>query len=178
LRAEIKTTKNVLARESIVMRHLEAALKRVGAQYVVAFAFKVEDKHRSTHHLIFATKHRKGLDLMKRTMAAESFDTNGVPTMVYTQRPQNLLLFAEDPIARLALNLQSDFAGKTLTLAEIFNQHSVNTNFVPANYRTAILALEEAGELGADPPASQRPAPKGKLTMAETTKITFPKESK
>jgi three-Cys-motif partner protein len=178
LKDDIEKSSNALDRESIVLKHLEEALKRAGAVYVAKFAFKVEDKHRSTHHLIFATKHPKGLNLMKGIMAAESLDHYGVATMVYTQRPPNLSLFAEDRHIELAAELLTMFAGKTATFDSIFSQHSLTTDFVPANYRAAILSLEAAKKITADPPANKRPAPKGRLTMAGSTKITFQKEKK
>ena len=59
-------------REMLIVEELSQALKQMGASFVLPFAFKDERSDRTKHHLIFATKHFKGYEIMKGIMAKES----------------------------------------------------------------------------------------------------------
>lgn len=65
-------------REKLVLEKLCTALKEQGASYVLPFTFKNEHGSRTTHHLIFATKHFKGYEIMKGIMAKESRNSTRV----------------------------------------------------------------------------------------------------
>jgi three-Cys-motif partner protein len=52
-------------REMLIVEELSQALKEMGAAFVLPFTFKNERSDRTTHHLIFATKHFKGYEIMK-----------------------------------------------------------------------------------------------------------------
>jgi three-Cys-motif partner protein len=177
LKSEVASASDVLKRESAVLSHLQKALKLAGAKFVLPFSFRVEDGQRSTHHLVFAGKNRKGFDLMKQIMAAESSDNRfGVANMAFTQRPKTGFLFEANPLDELALDLQQKFAGQTLSVNEIYDRHSTGNYFVPANYRTVLLKMETEGSIIAAPPTQDRPTIRQQRTLAFTTKITFPKE--
>ena len=103
LRLNLDGVGTVREREAIVLRHLTAALVETGAKHVMNFSFKVEDTHRSTHHLIFVTRHRRGYEAMKTIMARESSAVNeDGPTMTFTQKPSERTLFDRDPHEVLA----------------------------------------------------------------------------
>lgn len=59
-------------RESLILERLAEALKEMGGQFVLPFTFKDERSARTSHHLIFASKHFKGYEIMKGIMARES----------------------------------------------------------------------------------------------------------
>lgn len=163
-------------REQVVMSHLIKALNAARIKFVQPFAFKVEDGHRSTHHLIFLSNHSKGYTIMKGIMAREGTQSDdGLPYLTYIQK-QTLRsgnLFAPDWVAELGLQLCQTFPGKTLTLKEVFEQHSRENNFLPAHYREALLRLEAEEKITTLPNASSRPKSKGMRTMAITTRVTF-----
>jgi three-Cys-motif partner protein len=163
-------------REQTVLIHLIMALQDAGAKHVLPFAFKVEDGQRSTHHLIFLTRHDKGYELMKGIMAREGTQTSdGIPGLSFVQRqsPENLSLFPTDPIAELADELCRKFLGRTLTVDQLFLEHSPGTNFLPIHYRDACLRLESRGQIVGSPSAGNRPTIKGVKTMAKNTRVTF-----
>jgi three-Cys-motif partner protein len=179
LKLELAQSNSVLQRESIVLKHLTSALVDAGAKHVMNFSFKVEDAHRSTHHLIFATGHRKGFEAMKTIMARESSrDTEHGPSMTFTQRPSEPTLFDRDPHDVLAETLIKRFQSKTISLDDIYKEMGSETTFTLPYFRRSLLLLEQKREIEVDPPASSRPASKGKQSMSGGTMITFPEKTK
>jgi three-Cys-motif partner protein len=178
LRAELSQEHSPRGREAVVLNHLTTALLDAGAKHVMKFSFKVEDTHRSTHHLIFATGHRKGYEAMKTIMARESSsDTEDGPSMAFTQRPSEPTLFDRDPHEVLAENLLQRFQSRTISLDEIYQEMGSETLFTQPYFRGSLLLLEERSAVVVDPPAASRPAPKGKQSMAGSTMITFPRRT-
>lgn len=116
---------------------------------------------------------------MKEIMAGLSTEsTEGVPSMSFAPKAAKagaqLDMFAPSPISALAKDLQATFVGQTLTVAQVFRRHHEGTNYVPKNYRDAILQMEQRGEVTCAPPASERPPRGGEPTLAEWVKVTFP----
>jgi three-Cys-motif partner protein len=52
-------------RERLILEHLERAMINAGAKFVLPFRFRNADGTRTTHHLIFVTKHQTGYEIMK-----------------------------------------------------------------------------------------------------------------
>lgn len=72
-------------REALIVEDLCAALREQGAAYVLPFTFKNESGSRTSHHLIFATKHFRGYEIMKGIMAKESSEHHqGVASFEYS----------------------------------------------------------------------------------------------
>jgi three-Cys-motif partner protein len=72
-------------RENLIVEELCTALRQMGASYVLPFTFKNERGTRTSHHLIFATKHFRGYEIMKGIMANESSEQHqGVPSFEYS----------------------------------------------------------------------------------------------
>ncbi|WP_218081599.1 three-Cys-motif partner protein TcmP [Anthocerotibacter panamensis] len=102
-------------------------------RYVLPFCFKNDKGTRTSHHLIFVSKHFKGYEIMKGIMAKESssFD-QGVPTFIYspaTER-QPLLFELVRPLGDLEEILLQDYAGKTITMRKIYENHSVGKRYI------------------------------------------------
>ena len=89
--------KNSQEREILIVEELCQALKSYGSRYVLPFRFKNDRGKRTSHHLIFISKHFRGYEIMKDIMARESTsDTQGVPSFEYNPAdflPQQALLF-------------------------------------------------------------------------------------
>jgi hypothetical protein len=66
------------------------------------------------------------------------------------------------------------FAGQTLTLQQIYNQHHVGRPYISKNYKTALNNLESQGKITANPPANKRRKNKGEITFADSVEVSFP----
>lgn len=145
----------------------------MGGTYVLPFLFKNASDKRTSHSLIFVSKHFKGYDIMKGIVAKESsVQDQGVPSFAYSPAAaSNPLLFSlSRPLDALEGMLLSRFAGETLTMQKIFEDHNVDTPYIARNYKDALLKLEANGKISANPPASKR----RKNTFAAHVLVTFP----
>ena len=168
-------------RELFIIEAISQSLKENAGQYVLPFRFKNERGTRSSHHLIFVSKNRTGYEIMKEIMANESTDSDkGVPSFEYNPAThhQSLLFEYSRPLDDLADMLMKYFAGKTVTMKQILDQHydrfSVGTRYIEKSYRECLIKLETEGKIKADPPADKRPKRKGKVTFGPKVKVTFP----
>ncbi len=164
-------------RELTVVEAICEALKEMGGEYVLPFRFKHEIGNRTSHHLIFVSKHVKGYAIMKEIMAKESTDQDqGVASFEYnpatTQQP--LLFELTRPLDELESMLLDKFSKRTLTMKEIYDQHHVGTPYISKNYKAALNKLEAKGKILAEPPANKRKKRNGEITFADSVKVTFP----
>ena len=154
LRAELPGKTPVL-REALILERLADAIKELGGRYVLPFTFKNPNGTRSTHHLIFVSKHVKGYEIMKEIMAKESStDDEGVPSLEYSPADASMpLLFSLKRSMERIEGIASfaTFAGRTVTMLEIYNQHHVDTPFIKKNYKDALLELERTKAISASP---------------------------
>jgi three-Cys-motif partner protein len=160
------------AREQCIVRHLEIAMHEAGANHVLPFRFRNETDTRTTHYLVFITKHRLGFEKMKDIMAEESsYVSQGVPSYEYSPgRSPTLLL--ERPLDRLEDELVQTFAGRTLPMIEIYREHNVDRPFIARNYKDALMSLERDRRIIAEP------AKRRKNTFADSVRVTFPNPPK
>lgn len=164
-------------REPMIVEALCQAIKATGKKYVLPFRFKSETVGRTSHHLIFVSKEFLGYEIMKDVMWRESStQTQGVASFEYnlpselSRDLQPLLFQLSQPLDDLGDALLEQFAGKTFTVEDIYKQHNVDTPYVRKNYKEALMRLEAATQLIAEPAAAKR----RKGTMGDNTKITFP----
>ena len=132
-------------REAAILEALAYELKGLGGRYVLPFTFKNSSGTRTSHKLIFVSKSFKGYEIMKEIMAKESStEDEGVPSFTYCPADASMpLLFSlAQPIGHLKESLRQCFAGRDLTLQEIYEAHSVDTPYVKKNYREVIKQLE------------------------------------
>ncbi len=84
LRAQLADIEPV-QRETLIVEELCQAIKALGPSYVLPFRFKDDRGVRTSHHLIFVSKHFKGYEIMKGIMASESTSAEqGVPGFEYS----------------------------------------------------------------------------------------------
>lgn len=135
------------------------------------FGFKNETGARTTHHLILVTKHFKGYEVMKDVMAKSSSTvTEGVPSFTYSpaaDESQNLLFELNRPLLDLRDMLLRDFAGKTHTMRQIYELHSVDKPFLSRNYKQVLTELESEGLI-------QTKGRKNNRGFADYIQVTFP----
>jgi three-Cys-motif partner protein len=168
-------------RELTIVEELSQALKEVGCEYVLPFCFKKNQVNRTSHHLIFVSKHPRGYSIMKDIMAKESSSaTQGVASFVYNlaDRQQPLLFELARPLDDLADMLLKEYAGRRMSMKEIYEQHHIGLPYIKRNYKDVLRELEAQGKIITEPPAHKRRKRHGKVTFADKTKVSFPAKSK
>jgi three-Cys-motif partner protein len=167
-------------RELAIVEDLANALMELGAKYVLPFCFKNEYGTRTSHHLIFATKNFRGYEIMKDIMARQSSAADqGVPSFTYSPADHRFPLLFEltRPLDDLETMLLHEFAGRSLSLQAIYEEHSVGKPYILKNYQGALRKLEHAGKIRTEPPAEQRRKSRkigGEVTFSEKVTVTFP----
>jgi three-Cys-motif partner protein len=138
-------------REATIVEALTQALKEHGHRYVLPFCFKHASGIRTSHHLIFVSKHPKGYDVMKGIMAKSStLEEQGVASFTYNpaDRIAHPLLFELNrPLDDLREMLLDEFQGKTLTMKAIFDRHNVDRPYTSGNYKKVLKEMEDAGDI-------------------------------
>jgi hypothetical protein len=71
--------------------------------------------------------------------------------------------------------LAKDFAGQTISMYNVYRNHSVGRPFLKANYKRVLAAMEADGRITASPPADKRPKRKGEVTFGDGVMVTFAK---
>lgn len=173
LRERLKTL-TPQERELTVVEYICEALKEMGGKYVLPFRFRHEMGNRTSHHLIFVSKAPKGYGIMKEIMAKESSEqTQGVPSFEYNPATlqQPLLFELTRPLDQLESMLLDNFSGKTMTMAEIYDQHHLGKPYIKKNYKTALSNLESQGKVTVHSPEDKK---RRKGTFADDLKVTFP----
>ncbi len=162
-------------RELTIVEEIAQALKEMGGKYVLPYRFVNASGHRTSHHLIFVTKHFRGYERMKGVMAKYSSSREqGVPSFEYnpaTAHQPFLFAFRPRPIDDLKHSLIVSYAGQDVSLRQIYEKHSIDTPFLEANYREALRQLEAEGLITAVSPRSRRRAG----TFANYVRIRFPR---
>lgn len=171
-------------RECIILELLATALKEsariacgVTPRYVLPFRFRNPSDTRTSHYLIFVSKHSLGYEIMKEIMWKESSErVGGVGSFEYVQAPeqQTLLYSLSRPLDELGGRLLRKYPGKTITMGDIFKDDNVDTPYVKSNYRDALLELESAGFIETNPPAIRRQMKQGKRTFGPKVEVSFP----
>jgi three-Cys-motif partner protein len=164
-------------REVTIIEELSNALREMGGRYVLPFRFRNAAGNRTTHHLIFVSKHVRGYEIMKDVMARESSSTEqGVPSFEYNQASKNQPFLSNflKPLDSLAVELLERFSGKRMTMLDVYDRHQVDTPFIKANYKEALRNLEANGQIKTDPPAPKRKIIKGQRSFADSVIVTFP----
>lgn len=160
-------------REIAIIKTICDALKEMDIEYVQPFRFKHEKKKRTSHHLIFVSKDKRGYKIIKDIMAKESsYQNQGVPSFEYNPATyRQLSLFeSSNPLDDLEQMLMDEFAGQTITMQEIYMQHNVGRSYISKNYKTALINLESQGKITAEPPFNER----RKNTFGDSVKVIFP----
>ena len=136
-------------REATIVENLTEALSAFGGKYVLPFCFKNDKGNRTKHHLILVTKHFKGYEVMKDIMASSSTAADqGVPTFTYCPADSNkqpTLFELNRPLDELKGMLLTDFAGRTMSMLDIYVSHSVGRRYIKKNYKETLAGLESSG---------------------------------
>ena len=176
LRQQLETL-TPFERELAIIEALVKALMGMGGRYVLPFRFRNSCGNRTSHHLIFISKNSKGYGIMKEIMAKESSSVEqGVPSFEYNPatRNQPLLLELSRPLDELADMLLDCFAGRSMTMLEIYDQHNIGRRYIRSNYKGVLLKLEGEGKVSTSPKAEMRRRRSGEPTFGDKVLVTFP----
>ncbi|MEH2508029.1 three-Cys-motif partner protein [Bradyrhizobium sp. AZCC 1578] len=157
-------------RETLILEELSQAIKEMGGTFVLPFRFK--RGKRTSHSIVFVSKHFRGYEIMKDIMARESStEDQGVASFAYSPADAStpLLFSLTQPFDKLLTDLPTVYSGETLTMRQIYEDHSVDTPYLARNYKQALRELEVKGKITADPPKSKRPG----NSFADHVKVTF-----
>jgi len=164
-------------RESCIVEELCDALGANQGRFVLPFGFKNDSGNRTSHHLIFVSKHPLGYGIMKEIMAKESsLHEQGVPTFQYSPADKRFPLLFElnRPLDELEEMLLAQFAGRSLSMKNIYEKHNVGRRFIAKNYKDALKNLEEKESITCSPPKSKRK----KDSLGDNVMVTFPSTGK
>ena len=164
-------------RESCIVEDLCDVLGGNEKRYVLPFGFKNDRGTRTSHHLIFVSKHPLGYGIMKEIMAGESsLHEQGVPSFSYSPADKRFprLFELNRPLDDLEEMLRAGFAGQSLPMKTIYEKHNVGRRFIKRNYKDALKSLEEKKAISCNPPASKR----RKDTFGDDVMATFPSKGK
>jgi three-Cys-motif partner protein len=174
--AELRTRLELMPpveREREIIESLCEAIKEYGPRFVLPFRFRDENGTRTSHHLIFVSKSFLGYDIMKEIMAKECSTTHqGVASFEYNPIEANrafrqgLLFELSRPLDDLAEMLASHYAGRSVAVRAIYEEHSVDRAYTMKNYQDVLKKMEESGAIKA---SAHR-----KGSMAGHVLITFP----
>jgi three-Cys-motif partner protein len=128
-----------------IVNELAQALKDIGGTYVLPFRFRDENGNRTSHHLILVSKHFRAYERMKEIMAElSSSKEQGVASFEYNQarERQPFLYSFSRPLDDLKDVILNYFAGRTITVRKIYEEHSVNTPYLENHYKEILKELE------------------------------------
>lgn len=168
--------KDTYVRELLIIEELCQSLKKYDTRYVLPFRFKNKNGKRTSHHLIFASKHFRGYEIMKDIMARESTSSiQDVPSFEYNPAdflPQQTLLFQLDrPLENLRQDLLDKFKGQRITMIKLYETHSVDTPFIKKNYKDVLRQLFDDGIISAVSPVGKPPR---RGSFGDNLIVTFP----
>jgi len=167
-------------RENLILDRLAYTISQVSGPYVLPFMFR--KRVRTSHSIVFVTKHPLGYQVMKDIMYKESTSHDGgIASLGYSDADKNtpyLNMFAfawED----FKTGLCTKFANQALRMLEIYQRHNVGTPYIARNYKKALNELEIEGRITAFPAAADRPnGAGGRRTFGDPVLVTFPSRSK
>jgi three-Cys-motif partner protein len=173
LRQAVKGKKSY-EREKLILQSLKDALKEIRGEFVISYKFLSNNKKRTSHFLIFVSKNILGYKIMKNIMAEFStYKYQNVATFEYNPHMYTHKLFPPTPLDDLTRELINKFRGKTLSVAEIIQQHNVDTPYIDSNYKEVLLKLEQEKKINAKPSAQNRKVMNGKLTIGDNVLVSF-----
>jgi len=138
------------------------------AKYTWDFRVCADERMQTIYYLIHATKHFKGLKLMKGILYRQ-----GAGGMFAYLGPQDSTIryqtrMFDDDIPSLKKFLVSRFSGETLAYNQVLEQSYMDTPFIDKHYREALKSLEGEGNI-----LVKRITSKTELGLSGNDRITF-----
>ena len=168
-------------REPIVLKSLIDALMQGKSNYVLPFKFYGAEQLRTSHFIVFVTKHPTACKIMKTIMYQNSAkDQDGVALFRLEDRRNfaskafQLSLLEERPLVELKEKLAKDYSGKEASVGTICNSYDTDfsNHFVGDNVKEALRMLEK--EQGLQVISGRKIAIRnGKICMPDKAVVRF-----
>lgn len=155
VKERLSSCKDSYEREEVILEEFVRELESNRANYTHLFRFPRIDQKRTSHYLVFATKHPLGYNKFKETAAKFCGEDQGVPTYTFDPNPEYRLQL-ERPLDDLKSSLIKEFQGQLTTIDKIFSSHSLRTPYIRKNYTAALRQLEKEGHVRIDRPVSTK----------------------
>lgn len=142
------------SRELLIVERLAGALNPEGKRYVLPFRFR-KGSGRTSHHLIFVTKHFLGYDIMKKIMSKQSsLKEQDVATFEYNPADNRypMLFELNRPLDDLEGMLLEEYAGREVSFRKLYESHSVGRPFIDKHYKAVLKMMEQSSKLTARKP--------------------------
>ena len=167
-------------REPVVLDALIEALTASNSNYVLPFKFYSKEMLRTSHFIIFITKHKAGCKIMKSIMYTNSAkDSDGVATFSFEDSHNFIqgleqLSFFTQPLQSLMNELMKANSSRTIKVRELCDQEDTNmrSHFVGANVKEALRRLEEEQKIMVVSGRKQKKR-NGKLNMPDEAVVRF-----
>ena len=142
-------------REPRVIQRLTEALTKNKANYVLPFKFYGVQQKRTSHFIVFVTKHPTACKIMKQIMYSNSAkDADGVATFSFEDSfnfggEYEQLSLLQQPLFELQEELIKVFSGKRVSVKELCNKYETDFScyFVAKNVKDALRMLESEGRI-------------------------------
>lgn len=167
-------------REPIVLNALIEALRENKSNYVLPFKFYSTEMLRTSHFIIFVTKHPLACKIMKQIMYSNSAkDSDDVATFSFEDSRnfgvgfEQLTIF-DRPFQALKGDLLRKYAGRTILVGSICNDVDCDfsNHFVSKNVKDVLKQLELEGKISVLEGRKQKYR-SGKLNMPDGAIIRF-----
>ena len=167
-------------REPIVLNALIDALRENKSNYVLPFKFYSTEMLRTSHFIIFVTKHPLACKIMKQIMYSNSAkDSDGVATFSFEDSRnfgagfEQLTIF-DRPIQSLRDDILRKYTGRTVSVGSICNDVDCDfsSHFVSKNVKDVLKELELEGKINVTTGRKQKYR-NGKLNMPDGAVIQF-----
>ena len=142
-------------REPIILDALTEALKENKSNYVLPFKFYSTEMLRTSHYIIFVTKHPIACKIMKQIMYANSAkDADGIADFSYkdshnfSSKAEQLTIWGT-PMDGLIRAIYSMGQGTTICVGDLCNRYDTDftTHYVGKNVKDALKRMELAGQI-------------------------------
>jgi len=149
IRSEIKKCVSD-ERELFIVEHFADALKAEGLNFIVKFRFMKADMSRPSHYLIFVSKHIRGYEVMKETLH-KATNNDGFGYFEFNPKLGSCGLTLDNFVKHnqddLSCELLYTFAGRKMTVEDVYKRHHVGTNYILDSYRKVLKMLAYSGKI-------------------------------
>jgi three-Cys-motif partner protein len=177
LHQSLGETTDVKRREEIILsEYSKALLEDMGVTYVIPFRVEHEDKRKTSHYLIHASKHPLGFRIMKDVMWRQGHGENQSGGLELRQRSRTNFVPMFDRHEDIKSEILTALSEKPLKVSVFYEDWTMRpTDFrCESAYREALLGLENEGKiqvLSKDGKkvitADTRPKRNNKITLAK-----------
>lgn len=167
-------------REPVVLDALVEALRERKGNYVLPFKFYSTEMLRTSHFIIFVTKHPLACKIMKQIMYTNSAkDCDGVATFSFEDSRnfgdayQQISLF-DRPLDALQTEMVKKYAGKQINVGALCNSVDCDfsNHYVGKNVKSVLKRLELNGQIEVVSGRKQKMR-KGELNMPDGAVVRF-----